>query len=414
MKLQPYRAEPNATAGTTSATRACKTDSRAPLRVRVCSSWDELELLRAEWDNLVTSSGSSIFSTFEWLSAWWHSYAATKELVVLLFLAGDDEVAGIAPLYWDTRNSFLGRTLRVLRFVGDGSGDSDNLDVLIRPGHEALCAESFMSWLRPCEWDMCVLATLPENSPFHQSLARCLRFARWPVLETLSPHFSVSLPGTWERYLQNLGSEFRPLLSRYPRRLRKKHQVQIYRSTSEDLGKTLPKLFSLHQQRWEAQGRTGAFRKPARRQFYQQVSRTFSQRGWLEFWLMDLDGSTVAAQFCFRLRDTVYLLQEGFDPKYANEKVGYALRAATLEHFIGARAREYDFLGGADPYKHRFGAAETSYRTIAFARPSTLGSLQLALDRFSSNSRQWTRANLPQPVVHFLRRVLRKVRNERA
>ena len=53
----------------------------------------------------------------------------------------------------------------------------------------------------------------------------------------------------------------------------------------------------------------------------------FLQRGWLEFWRLELNGETVGAQFCFRYNDTVSLLQEGFHPKYAGEKIGYALKA---------------------------------------------------------------------------------------
>lgn len=386
-------------------------EAHPPLCVRVCSSWKDAEMFRAEWESLLTASGSSIFSTLEWLSAWWRSYGSAKQLLLLLFFASDEELVGVAPLYLDTRRVAFGRNLKVLHLVGDGSEDSDNLDFLIRPGYERVCTERFLSWLQTCEWDLCVLATLQEHSPFRHSLVRSLRSSRWPLLETRAPHFFISLPNSWERYLRSLMPGFRPLLTRYPRRLQAKHQVRIYRSTTEDLEKNLLKLFLLHQRRWQERGFAGAFRNAARRQLYHEVARLFSRRGWLEFWLMDLDGTTVAAQFCLRFGDTIYLLQEGFDPNYAQEKVGYALRASTLEHLIGEGVQRYDFLGGADAYKLRFGVVESSYRTIEFARPSTLGSAYLARDRFGHHARQWAHANLPQPLLHLLRRALVTVKN---
>jgi CelD/BcsL family acetyltransferase involved in cellulose biosynthesis len=377
------------------------------LHIRVCSSWADLEIFRAEWDSLLTAS-SSIFWTLEWLAAWWRSYGSGRELVTLLFFTLDNELVGAAPLYLDTGSAALGRKLTVLRLVGDGSGDSDDLDFPIRSGYEGVCADKFLSWLREYKWDLCVLATLDDNSRFRKCLLRSLGSSGWAILETRSPHLIISFPDSWECYLKRLAPEFRPLLGRYPRRLRAKHQVQIYRSTTEDLEKNLSKLFSLHKQRWNARGTSGAFNNPVRCQFYREMAHNFSSRGWLEFWLMDLDGTTVAAQFCFRFRDTVYLLQEGFDPGYANEKIGYALRAATLEHFIREGVQKYDFLAGADPYKLRFGAEESTYRTIEFAKPSTRGSAYVALHRFGHNARQRARTHLPQPLVQLLRRTLRK------
>lgn len=382
------------------------------LYIRVCSSWDQLEVFRAEWNSLLTAS-SSIFLTPEWLAAWWHSYGSRRKLVTLLFLTPEGELVGIAPFYVDTRDVVLGRRLAVLRLVGDGSEDSDDLDLPIRAGYEGVCADTFLSWLRTYRWDLCVLAMLDHKSPFREYLLGSLRSCGWPVVETRSPHLFISLPDSWEGYLQRLAPEFRPLLGRYPRRLRAKRQVEIYRSTTEDLDENLLKLFSLHKQRWNARGTSGAFSNPARCQFYREMAHNFSSRGWLEFWLMDLDGTTVAAQFCFRLGNTVYLSQEGFDPKYAKDKVGYALRAAMLEHFIREGVQRYDFLSGADSHKLRFGAEESSYRTIEFAKPATRGSAYLALDRFGHNARQRARTHLPQPLVHFLRSTFRKVHDAR-
>ena len=83
------------------------------------------------------------------------------------------------------------------------------------------------------------------------------------------------------------------------------------------------------------------------------------------------------AQFCFRYRDTVSLLQEGFHPKYTAEKVGYALRAHALQEMISTGARRYDFLGGADAYKARFGSTQGKYLNLYFAGPSWKGRLVL-------------------------------------
>jgi len=52
--------------------------------------------------------------------------------------------------------------------------------------------------------------------------------------------------------------------------------------------------------------------------------------GSLELWLLDLDGRTVAAQCGLRYGELVCALQEGFDPDYATDSVGYVLRSYVL------------------------------------------------------------------------------------
>lgn len=377
-----------------------------PPHIRVCSSWNDLEVFQTPWNHLLaTCPGISIFSTPEWLASWWRAYGVGKELRALLFFAPDGELVGLAPLYIDWCTIF-GRKLRLLRLVGDGSGDSDNLDFVIRPGYEGVCIQRFLLWLERREWDLCTLATLPESSVFGGNLLRYLRSSGWPILERRCPHLSVLLPESWECYLRQLNPQFRPLLTRYPRRLKARHQVRVYRSTTADLEKDLSSLFSLHEMRWRERGQAGVFINADRRRFYQEVASSLLIREWLEFWLMDLDGTTVAAQFCLRFGQTVFLLQEGFDPQYAQEKVGYALRAEIFQDLIRRGIQRYDFLAGRDSYKVRFGAEESSYVTVEFARPATLGSACLALRRFDLRARRWAHENLPELAIRMLRRAL--------
>ena len=68
----------------------------------------------------------------------------------------------------------------------------------------------------------------------------------------------------------------------------------------------------------------------------------------LEFWLLELDEKIVAAQFALRLGETVYQLQEGFDPGYSSDSVGYVLRGQVLRNLIDRGIRRYDFLGGEE------------------------------------------------------------------
>ena len=373
--------------------------------VRICRTWEDLERLGASWNRLLqTNPVSSIFQTPEWLAAWWQAFARNKDLLGLVFTDAAGHALGIAPLYRE-QNSFLGRTLTTLRMVGAGSGDSDALDFITSPGTEGVCAEAFVAWLdKQKDWDVCALETLPQNSLVAKRIGARLQEAEWSVDTTFTPNFVVDLPAAWPQYLDSLEPSFRPLLTRYPRRLQSRYNVRFIRcECMQDLKDHLGILFRLHQMRWTGRGEPGAFASTDRRDFYFSMAAAFLRRGWLEFWLLELDGEIVGAQFCFRYNDTVALLQEGFHSKYAAEKIGYALRAQLLEEMIRSGAKKYDFLGGDDPYKAKFGAHQESYLNLFFAGPSRMGRAFLSVQRRKRQIKTWLKSKLPAGVLARLR-----------
>ena len=381
-------------------------EETSPLVIIQFNSWAELERYRAEWDHLLAESpSSSIFMTPEWLASWWRAYGAGRRLCSLAFVDTQRRTLAIAPLYLE-RSSRFGITTTTLRLVGAGSGDSDDLDFIVMPGYEAPVAQAFAEWFQSQKHcDVCALETLPAESMLAGNLSGLASQRKWKLTTEELPHSYVDLPRTWTEYLGKLASDFRPLLTRYPRRLQSRFSVDISRlQKAEDLASGLQTLFTLHQMRWTGRGEPGAFADPQRRDFYSRMASAFLQRGWLEFWSLRLEHETVASQFCFRYRNTVSLLQEGFHPRYTAEKVGYALRAHALQEMISTGARRYDFLGGADPYKARFGSTQGKYLSLYFAGPSWKGRLVLMARQRIRALKTWLKEHLPQRVLAWLQR----------
>jgi CelD/BcsL family acetyltransferase involved in cellulose biosynthesis len=381
------------------------TARRSALSVHTCSTWDELEQFRERWNSLLRANpASSIFQTPEWLASWWQAYGRNRDLFALVFADSTGAIVGIVPLYTD-RTRFLGLSLTTLRMVGAGSGDSDGLDFITAPGYASDCAEAFIAWLAgQKEWRVCALETLPQNSRVAECLFQKVQEAGMDIDSTLTPSFIINLPSTWQRYLSSLESSFRPLLTRYPKRLQSRFTVKFSRCEDlDDLKAQLQTLFDLHQMRWTGRGEIGAFADNERRDFYYRMAAAFLQRGWLEFWRLELNGETVGAQFCFRYNDTVSLLQEGFHPKYAAEKIGYALKAHLLEEMIRTGARRYDFLGGADLYKSKFGAHQENYLNVFISGPSKLGRIYLQAQKKKRGIKAWLKRKLPAVLVATLR-----------
>jgi CelD/BcsL family acetyltransferase involved in cellulose biosynthesis len=386
------------------------------IRVTTCRSWEQLEERIPGWEAILRENQSlSIFSTPEWLGSWWKAFGSEKQMTTLAFSNEDNALMGLAPLYVEDITSPVFGKLAHLRFIGDGSGDSDNLDLIVRPGFKNVCAQALLHWLaQHQDWDLCSLNTVSENSVMSSALMNELERTNWPFISGTCPNSKINLPESWLQYVQRLSPNFRPLVTRYPHKLARRYEVRIRRCEERnDLPTALEAFFSLHTKRWNLADQPGSFGSVERREFYQHVSQCFLHRGWLELWILQLNGAAAAAQFCFRYGDTVYALQEGFDPEFAADKVGYALRSAMLKHFIETGVARYDFLGGLAEHKQKWGAEPGSYLNLHFARPGSRGSLYLFYTDIAARSKEWLRRNLPTPAWSVLHKLNLKLNNRR-
>jgi CelD/BcsL family acetyltransferase involved in cellulose biosynthesis len=390
--------------------------SRSRLQVCVYRHIDSLGSLLPAWEDLLSEFPSAtVFCTWEWLGSWWRAFGDGQELRILAFFDPAQRLIALAPLASSTRR-VVGLSLGVLRLIGDGE-DSDNLDLPARRGYEEAFARGLLDWLeeQAHTWDICELNTLPADSAVGGCLRKELKRRGWNTLSGERARSVVCLPDSWESYLSQLSGEDRHNLVRYLRRLEKRYQVRFYKCTQEEeLPAALDALFRLHQERWNARGETGTFGSEARRRFYNEISRLLLQRGQLEFWLLELDGKLMAAQFALRYRDAVFQLQEGFDPKHASDRIGYLLRGHVLKQLIADGVRRYDFLAGKTVHKSRWGSQIGTYMHIRFARPNGLGALYAQYLHHADQGKERLRACLPRRawrLLHWLNDRIGGVRN---
>ena len=383
------------------------------LTVRVYHDLDVLRTLVPAWDELLSVyPTATTFCSWEWLSSWWRAFGGARQLLVLAFYDrspnNQGKLIGLAPLSAERHRIAGPACLRKIRLMGDGSGDSDNLDMPVRPGWEKQFAVALHRYLSDQKslWDFCELNTLPADSPGAESLRRYLQTQRWHVLQYQRVASAIALPDNWEGYLRQLSSEDQKNLSRYARRLEKRYQTRIYRCTQEsELAAVLEALFQLHQERWQAAGEAGSFASEERRRFYYDLSRLLLARSSLELWALELNGRIAAVQYAFRYGKTVFQLQEGFDPERSSDRVGFVLRGHVMKQLIEEGVRKYDFLAGVPGYKARWSAQVGHYVNCHFARPLTLGSGYLSAVHNARAGKEWLRGNVPESIWNLLHRV---------
>lgn len=379
------------------------------LTITVHDNLESLELLRPEWDRLLSEYPfTSVFSTYEWLVPWWRAFGNGDRLLVLAFRDASSALVGMAAMAVTIRPAFP-TSLCVLRFMGDGSHDSDNLDLPVRPGYEDAFSAALLDWMEQKEHlsDICELNRLPAESLVAARLLDDLAKRKWRVLTSTAPQTVVDLAESWETQLKRISAKERGKIGLRARRLERKYNVRIRRCSEEtDIDSRLQALFDLHSKHWQLRGLPGTLHSSARQQFYSELARRLSARRRLEFWVLELNGRVVAAQFGLRYQSTVFSLQEGFDPDYASDSVGYVLRSQVLKQLISEGVRRYDFLGGKDESKMRWGASLRKYQNIRFACAWSRGSLHLAAEDGIATMRSWMRTHLPKKLWKFAKKVL--------
>jgi CelD/BcsL family acetyltransferase involved in cellulose biosynthesis len=183
------------------------------------------------------------------------------------------------------------------------------------------------------------------------------------VAETGSPVLGFDGHG-WDELLATKSRNLREQVRRRERKLLKTHDV-VYRlvSDADGLDAALDDVFRLHRLRWGTKttfGETEAFQR--------EFAATAAARGWLRLWLLELDGSTVAAWLGFRYAGAECYYQAGRDPAHESSSVGFVLLSHTIRAAVEDGASEYRFLRGDEPFKYRFASRDDGLESIVVAR----------------------------------------------
>jgi CelD/BcsL family acetyltransferase involved in cellulose biosynthesis len=370
-------------------TTACE----ARWTTRVVRSAGEFEALRDAWSALLAEAADpNVFMSHEWLHSWWTAYRPDAELA-LVIAEERGRVRGIAPLMNDTV-SRAGLRARRLRFIGDGSGETDHMNLLTPAAERARSLQALLDGIAALPWDVAEFNQMAETAANTRDLVRWIERSRLPCTVTASPCPVRRLPPTHDALLAALPARLRTSVRSSTRKLRQAHTVEFGRHEDRaELDGALRAFFDNHESRWQGKGQAGAFSNPKRRRFYGLLTPRLLARGWLRFFFLKLDGRPVAQQYCFALDDTVMLLQEGFDFAHAQDNVGNVLRSLVFEHLIASGAACYDFLAGSSRHKQSWSDGTVNDLRIGCGRRSVRGwlffSLPRSIERAKDRLRPW-------------------------
>jgi len=278
-----------------------------------------------------------------WLSAWW-PLADRDWSSYILSVYHQGQLAGIAPLMRKGREAHL---------IGDADV-CDHLDVVIAPLHASAFCRHLLDGLArdgvrrlvlsPVRQDSAVMTHLMPMAEAWGARVRC---------DHQTQLFAMTLPDSWEAYLQGLSGKERHEIRRKFRRLDQAGRVAL-RCIGH--GSELPAAMQAFLTLFRANRTDKAnFMTDTMMAFFLRLAENLAAADLLKLYFLDLDSRPIAAALCIDDRSTVYLYNNGYDAAFRSLSIGVLSKVLTIKASIDDGRQTYDFLKGSEAYKKRLG-----------------------------------------------------------
>ncbi len=309
----------------------------------------DFETLGSLWaESPCSSMWDCLFVLPPWLKAWWQEFASGEELCLASVLC-DGVLIGIAPLMVkDGAASFI------------GSEDvCDYSDFIIMPGREIEFFTILLDRLKTRGVGSLDLRSLRPDSRAVSCLLPLARDLRYDfACEAEAVSSEVVLPAGWEEYLAMLTQKQRHEVRRRLRRLGEAGDFR-YRVVEdwEQLSQSMPLFLKLF---GESRDDKAAFLTAPRERFLAALVKGMAEAGLARLGILELNASPVAAVLFFDYNNTVFLYNNGYDRRYSSLSVGFICKALCIKESIEKGKDKFDFLKGAEEYKHHMGGREVN------------------------------------------------------
>ncbi|MDA7980575.1 MAG: GNAT family N-acetyltransferase [Pirellulales bacterium] len=336
-------------------------------RVRRIADVADLSAMRDDWNRI---SGKIPFNRFEWNETWWRHYRDDGELYVLEVRDDANRVIGIAPWYLK-RNAAQGR---VLAFMASGEVCSDYQTILCEPGREGDVARALADWLSDVRnslsewvtredqdrWDLIEWESAPIDDQILREVAQQLKRRGAAVFQRRSDScWRLALTESWTEYEARLSKSHRKQVRRAIRNVIEEQRSQFFTATNEaELEHGFALLVKLHQRRWTTKGEAGVFASSRFTTFHKQMMWELLQKDMLRLHWLDIDGKTVAAEYCIAGEDVTYCYQGGVDPAELEIEPGRISKIMMLKAAREEGKLAFDMMRGDEPYKPHWRAEE--------------------------------------------------------
>lgn len=322
-------------------------------------TWEDLVLLREEWNNLVDENNPVM--RWDWLATWWKHYGEDSPSQKLFVIAAYDsagqedeqpKLIGIAP--WLIRTSSTQGDL--IELLGEEEVCTDHHSLIVAPNDLGRFTQEVARYLTKefNDWDVLNFYGIDDNEPTYAALLEALaeNGLKTPWKLHAFNSWQIELPETWEAMEKIFSKSHRSGMRRLFNRLNRENELVTRTLTSsDDFDYAWPLFVDLHQRRWTSLGEPGCFASEKYTAFQKELIKYFFDSGNLEIEFVYIDGKPICVDYNVVSRTSVFSYQGGIDPDELKFQPGNLAIATGLKRAIDAGKTTYDFLRGDERYK---------------------------------------------------------------
>ena len=358
--------------------------------------------LESDWERLFQENPRhSPFLAWGWVSAWLKHLAGPHELQIACLRDDSGALVFVLPLLRRTGDLRFGST-KITLVCSYGPECSENLGCLCAASLESQSAELSGQAIAQLfdGRDAISLGCLDSTGNYPSELKAAVLADGGNARvrpDVICP--TVSLPVSWDDYLQQLSANFRSQVRRSYKQVGDDGQPNFHSMEPSDAEVFARELIRLNRSRIRTKGEISSLESKEFRAFIMEAVPYMASRGFAWLDIIERDGEVLGSALNFMHGDSVYFYMGGFDNQARKLRPGTALFALVIQRSIDGGYAKYDFLRGAEAYKYRWNAKDIlTHRVTIYPRgkirghlASTLDDLHIAMRKFVRRSRRLAR-----------------------
>lgn len=320
------------------------------LKVRVYNGFQDPGVSGENWNALLRQTPSNvIFLTHEWQKTWWESFGRGQ--LLLIGVEREGTLVALAPFFSDSGMIF---------FVG--SGGSDYLDFMGDVKSPEIL-EALLETARNCVPDFLGFKFyhVPESSPTTDRLFQAANRLGWTHFdegELGAPALELTSSQRADEVVRKKS------LVRHETYFKRNGKLEVRHLTDgEEIFPHLAAFFEQHIQHWQNTPHPSLFQDEAQRLFYQRLTQSARDTGWLRFTRVDWEGRPIAFHFGFCHEGRFLWYKPSFDIQLARRSPGEVLLRQLFLRALHEGAEIFDFGLGDEAFKSRFATRVNRVRT---------------------------------------------------
>ncbi len=325
------------------------------MEIEVVRELERLAQLKSEWNAAVESSGfDSIFQTHEWFYAWAKNFAHSDALNIVV-ARNNGQICGIMPLMRERRGAGPW-AITVLRSMSNLQ--SYKYGFVLPRENSGEILESMLRLMRDdSDWDLMILEYLPHDGQLAGLFGQLQRdgiIGARDEIQMESPY--VAIEGTWDEYAGARDKKVRKNWDYFERRLEKEGSVRLVEvSGGADLENRVRQAFEIEKASWKGEHGSAIGASSSISAFYLDLASAMSERNNFRLCFLELDGKSIAFDYCLPYKRAFNVLKTGYDPAYSKNSPGRVLRKTVLRSlFQDGNYSIYDLLGVRESWKEEW------------------------------------------------------------